>query len=154
MNDEVLGMLQPDERTVGALTGTIPYRDKKLTLHLDPEGGDLSLTIALARALVSSIAVFDRKARVAAATSLLGDYNDSWREFEKAREDGTFATVSSPQLTESEFMARIDLEAVEITGSELCCLWYADNGLFAGHSIMVTSFDGAAFSDLQATLFG
>jgi hypothetical protein len=154
MNDEVLGTLLPDERFDGALNGAISHRGKTLKLHVEPDGGDLSLTIALARALVGSLATFDQKARERAATDLLATYNDSWREFEKAHEDGTFVTVSNPQLTESEFMARIELESLEVTGKDTCSLWYADGGLFAGHSIFVTSFDGEMFSDLHASLFG
>jgi hypothetical protein len=154
MNDEVLGTLLPDERSDGALNGAISYRGKRLPLHVEPEEGDLSLPIALARALVGSLSTFDQKARKAAAAALLTTYNESWREFSKAREDGTMVDVSNPPLSESEFMARIELESLEVGGKDICSLWYADGGLFAGHSIFVTSFDGEKFSDLDASLFG
>lgn len=31
---------------------------------------------------------------------------------------------------------------------------FGDDGLFAGHGLIVTSFDGAAFTEIDATLFG
>jgi hypothetical protein len=154
MNDEVLGKLLPDERIAGALNGAVFHRGKTLTLHVEPDGGDLALAIAFARALVVSLATIDQKAREQAATDLLVTYNGSWREFQKTKEDGTFVAVSSPQLTASEFMARLELKSLEVTGNEICSLRYADGGLFAGHSIFVESFDGEKFSDFHASLFG
>jgi len=154
MNDEVLGNLLPDERFAGAFNGTVLHRGKALKLHVEPDGGELAQAIAFARALVGSLETIDQKARERAATELLVTYNGNWREFQKAEEDGTFVTVSNPQLTSSEFMARIDLESLEVTGNEICSLRYADGGLFAGHSIFVESFDGKAFSDFHASLFG
>jgi len=152
MNDEVLGTLLPDGS--GALTGATTYRGRTLALCIDPSAEDLPAVIALAHALVGSLATFDEKARQAAALELLSSYNENWREFERAREDGTFVTVSNPQLSESEFIARIQLQSLEVTGKDIFCLWYNDDGLFAGHSIIVTSLDGEKFSDVHASLFG
>jgi len=154
MNDEVLGKLLPDERIAGALNGSALYRGKTLTLHVEPDGEDLALAIAFARALVGSLEEIDQRARERAATELLDTYNGNWREFQKAEGDGTFVTVSNPPLTSSEFIARIELESLEVTGNEICSLGYADGGLFAGHSIFVESFDGEAFSDFHASLVG
>jgi hypothetical protein len=127
MNDEVLGKLLPDERIAGALNGAVFHRGKTLTLHVEPDGEDLALAIAFARALVGSLEKIDQKARERAATDLLVTYNGNWREFQKAGEDGAFVTISNPPLTSSELMARIELESLEVTGNEICSL--ATNGI-------------------------
>lgn len=154
MNDEVLGKLLPDERIAGALNGAVFHRGKTVQLHVEPDGEDLVLAIAFAKAVVVSLATLDQNARERAATELLVTYNGNWREFQKVKEDGTFVTVSNPQLTASEFMARIELESLNVTGNEICSFGYADGGLFAGHSIFVESFDGEKFSDFHVSLFG
>lgn len=154
MNDPILGTLVPDERFAGALNGVVSHRGQTVKLHIEPDGENLTLVVALAQALVNSLDTLDQKARAYAATELLATYNASWREFEKVRQDGTFVAVSNPQLTNSEFMARLELESLEVTGNDTCSFCYADGGLFAGHAIFVESFDGEKFSDLHASLFG
>lgn len=154
MNDPILGTLVPDERFSGALNGVICHRGKTVKLHVEPDGENLTIAIALAQALVKSLDTLDQKAREHATTELLDTYNANWREFEKAREDGTFITISNPQLTRTEFMTRLELESLEVTGNDTCSFCYADGGLFAGHAIFVESFDGEKFSDFHASLFG
>lgn len=154
MNDEVLGILLVDKHIAGALNGAISHCGRTVTLHLEPDGDDLALVLVFAQALVNSLGTIDQKGRERAARDLIASYNDSWREFQKANEDGTFVTVLNPKLTESEFIARLELVSLEVTGSDVCSLMYADGGMFAGHSILVESFDGEKFSDLHASLFG
>ena len=110
--------------------------------------------LELARVVVTALERIDEKARQAAARDLLANYNQNWREYQRADGKGGFIDVSDPELTEEQFSSRIPLTSVSITGSKTCCLGYDDRNLFLGHSIFVTSFNGIEFSDVYVELFG
>ena len=154
MNDPVLGLLEPHPALEGSLRADIPFKNGKLELLIEPDGDDLNRCLALARELVTSLKVLETKARAVAADSLLQNYNDNWREFQRARADGSIEDMSDPVLTADQFAQRLQLVGLGVTGSAMIEFCFGDDGLFAGHSIFVKSFDGTVFADTYATLFG
>jgi len=154
MNDAILGKLTKDERIPGSFKGTIPFQQGEIELRVDPDGNDLSHCLDLARLAVAALGELDKKARLAAAQELLVEYNQNWREYQRGDGAGGFVKVSNPELTEENLTTRIRLTCLSVTGGEVCCLGYADDCLFAGHTIFVSSFDGIAFSDVSVELFG
>ena len=152
--DDILGTLLEDPDRPGVVCATVLLDGREVNIRVDPDGGDTSATVAVARRFLASLSNYDRKAREAAAASLLATYNDAWREFEEVSEDGQRTEVSRPLLTNTEFAATLELDSVLVLGKECCELSYRDNDLFWGHSIHVTAFDGESFADLHVELFG
>ena len=109
--------------------------------------------MALARRLVSSLRSFDLKAKSAAADTLLETYNDDWREYKKS-ENGRMIDVSDPELSASEFSERLRLDWITIEQPDFFEMGYSSGRLFAGHSVLVRSFNGEQFTDLNVQLFG
>ena len=69
----------------------------------------------------------DLSARRYAAATLLNTYNNSWREYQRARGDGTFEDVSNPVLTENEFAGRLRLSSASFNEGDCCDLFYDDD---------------------------
>jgi hypothetical protein len=153
MRDDILGSLEKSNCGQDCLVGQIDYLGRIIHLTIDPDGTDLSLILPLARDIVREISKYDLTAREFAAKHLLEEYNEDWRKYQKEDEHGNMRDVINPVLSPEGFKERISLNAIGITGDSLWDLYYDDGGLFAGHSIIVTSFDGLAFSDIVATLF-
>ena len=151
MDDPVLGTLREEE---GRLEGEVPFAGKPVSLRVDPDNGDINDALATARGIVSSLADIDRKARQAAAAKLLDKYNDGWRTYEEVAEDGKLVDVENPVLSREEFMARLSLYAVNVMGKESCDLFYNNEGMFWGHSVVVGFFDPPHFEDIHVQLFG
>ena len=153
MIDPVLGSLQPDPDLKGCLLGNVLFDGRQLAIRIDPDDGDLESCLEVGRALLKSLRQFENNARTVAANHLLDSYNDDWRMFQRARADGTMEDIVNPVLSEAEFGARLLLDGLAVTGPmiQFC---FSDGGLFAGHSIFVSSFDGTAFTETDATLFG
>ena len=151
MDDPVLGTLHEEE---GRLEGEVPFAGNAVSLRVDPDGGDINEALATARGLVSSLADVDRKAREAAAAKLLAKYNDGWRTYEEVAEDGNLVDVENPVLSGEEFMARLSLYALNVAGKDTCDLFYNNEGLFWGHSVVVGFFDASRFDDIYVRLFG
>jgi hypothetical protein len=154
MNDTTLGELTQDERCPSTLKGLVAYGGSRIALQVDPDGGSMAECLALARDFVTALEAVDQKARQAAARDLLTNYNQNWREYRQGDGKGGVTDVSDPALTEEQFVSRITLTSLSVTGSRSCSLGYDDNNLFWGHFIFVTSFDGVEFSDVYVELFG
>lgn len=155
MQDEVLGELSADEHLKGALRGSFAYHERQIHLLLWPNEGDLTPCLALAQSAVLAIDEIDEKAKCAAAREMLGIYNSNWREYlEIDRSTGRRRNVSNPQLDEEEFKSKLMLTGVSISGRNRISAEYDDCDLFMGHSIIVTSSDGLAFSKCWVELTG
>lgn len=77
-----------------------------------------------AKTLLAGAAGWDRRVRAYAAGELTGLAND-WAEGEE-------------EITEEQFMERMELESVEIREDGSFEFWFADGDMFYGHSIHVT----------------
>jgi hypothetical protein len=157
MNDPVLGTLVADSHLSGCLVASVPFEGRAIELRLDPNGAHMEACLILAREVVASLKGLEGKAATVAAAHLITEYNQSWRHFSRSRSDGSMEEVTHAELNESELARRLNfvslLVSQDVDGSmvEFC---FGDDGLFAGHSIFVTSFDGAAFQDTHVMLFG
>jgi hypothetical protein len=151
IEDPVLGTLREEGPR---LDGGFLHEGKPLSLGLYPDGEDVSETIETARKLVSSVHAIDAKARDAVVAKLLSTYNENWRNSEEVDDDDNLVSVEDPVLSGEEFLTRISLYAINVTGSNTCDLFYNDGDMFGGHSIVVGSFDARKFEDLDVRLYG
>jgi hypothetical protein len=153
MIDDLLGPLTTDAETPGRYIGTVDCGGRIVPLHIDTSGYPIDECIALARLAVSSLGTLEERAKNCAVEELLETYNECWREYNEW--DGEkWLDVSNPAIDSQQFKDLILLNTVYVDGNELFTLWFDDGGLFEGHSIEVTSFDGPALSDFHATLVG
>jgi hypothetical protein len=153
MIDPILGALKPDPHIEGCLLGVTIHDGRQVYLQVRPDGTDLESCLALAKNSVVSLGLLECKARIIATEKLLEDYNENWRSFQQVHPDGVMEEAEHPALSPDEFSGRLKLEGLSVTGDmlEFC---FDDDGLFAGHRIFVSSFDGLSFTDTDATLFG
>ena len=136
------------------LRTSVEYGSHLLVLTVDREDSTGQSSLALLATIIASLSRLDERARQAASASLLTTYNESWREYQEATGGGRFRDVTGPELDRSRFEQRLSLTSVSVTGPDTCAFGYDDDGLFWGHSVFVTSFDGAVFGDLHVELFG
>ncbi len=108
----------------------------------------------LAAEVVGKLTELDKLAKRVAATDLRETYNNGWNEYDEAQEDGSFRTVSNPQLSEAEFGAKLSLHAVNVTGDRMIDFFYDDERMFWGHSVVVNSLYGVDLSEARGELFG
>jgi hypothetical protein len=92
--------------------------------------------LAQARRLVSQPDHFAQRARLHAAESLCELKNETW-----AGED--------PPLSASQLALALSLEACEIGADGVATLYFADGGLFGGHSAVVYLDPDGNFSDAK-----
>ena len=103
---------------------------------------------------IKALETLDSQAKQVISHDLRDTYNDSWREYDELQADGSYQTISNPELSEAAFKDHFELEHLEVMGGNCVTLWYGVSDLFAGHSIFVQSFNGIDFSDASAEMFG
>jgi hypothetical protein len=86
--------------------------------------------------------------------NLYRTYNSGWNEYDEAQEDGSLKTVINPQISETEFAAKLSLRAVNVAGDRMLDFFYDDERMFWGHSVVVNSLKGIDLSEAHAYLFG
>ena len=86
------------------------------------------------------------KAKECIAEEFLELYNDNWR-FGNDDEDDP----DKPELTKEEFMEALSLQSL-LFYSEDVEVFFDDNDMFLGHSLIASDFDGENFNDAQ--MFG
>ena len=85
------------------------------------------------------------KAKECIANEFLDLYNDNWRFGDD--EDNP----DKPELTKEEFMEALSLQSL-LFYSEDIEVFFDDNDMFLGHSLIASEFDGENFNDAQ--MFG
>ena len=85
------------------------------------------------------------KAKECIANEFLDLYNDNWRFGDD--EDNP----DKPELTKEEFMENLSLRSL-LFYSEDVEVFFDDNDMFLGHSLIASEFDGENFNDAQ--MFG
>jgi hypothetical protein len=149
--DAVLGSLTEDGNS---LKGIVDFGGSPVGLTIDPDGGDPHASVAVARWIVGHLKEIDVRAKAAAAASLLETYNEGWRNYQEADGKGQLSDVTNPPLSEARFIQRLHIDSLHVLGDSIWDLFYADDGMFWGHSIVVTSFTASEFTDLHVELFG
>ena len=94
----------------------------------------------------SEIDTLSKKAKECIAEKYLELYNDNWR-FGGDDEDDE----DKPELTKEEFMEALSLRSF-LFYSEDVEVFFDDNDMFLGHSLIASDFDGENFNDAQ--MFG
>jgi hypothetical protein len=137
IHDEVLGTLTWND-TLDWWEGRVelvPGHGIGLSLTVEEDEADAPAVaeIAFARDLLARLREREPEARVVAAEELLEIYNEEWNDEEP--------------LSEEEFMSRLTLEDVNIAPDGSAELYYQDDGLFAGHTVLVTVGADGNFED-------
>lgn len=131
----------------------IRYEDRTIQIHIIEDEIPYEATVDVAASVAQHLQQLDAAAKNVAAKELTETYNDGWNEYDEAQEDGTFKVVSNPKLTQDEFAFKLTLNAVNVTGNMLD-FFYDNENMFWGHSVVVNSMDGIAFTDTSAEIFG
>ena len=86
------------------------------------------------------------KAKECIAEEFLELYNDNWRFGDDDEDD-----PDKPELTKEEFMEALSLQSL-LFYSEDIEVFFDDNDMFLGHSLIASEFDGENFN--YAQMFG
>ena len=132
---------------------TVRYANRSMQIRIIEDELTYDETVDVAESVVQNLQRLDELAKKVAAADLTEVYNDGWNEYDEAQEDGTFKVVSNPELTEEEFAEKLTLLSINVTGNMLD-FFYDDENMFWGHSVVVNSMDGIAFTDTRAEIFG
>ncbi len=154
MAHEILGELQVDSKLKDSLIGSVAVADSTVPLRIQLDGHGREAVLDFAASIVGRIDHFVSLASRYAAAKLLDSYNEDWRFYNVPDGKGGFVEVTDPALSSEEFGEKLALSSVVICGETICEIWFSDGGMFAGHYVSVSSFDGAKFEDLDASLFG
>jgi len=154
MIDPILGTLSPIPSMPEDFKGTFEYQDRRIDLILAGDGKPIGEPIRLAHMLIHDLDNHDKTAKAIIARDLLDTYNSGWNEYITIQEDGTELHVSNPKLSQSSFIAKLHLDAINVTGDNMIDLYYDDSRLFWGHAVVVTSFDGVKFENAKARIEG
>ena len=92
------------------------------------------------------IDTISQKAKECIANEFLDLYNDNWRFGDDDEDD-----PDKPELTKEEFMEALSLRSL-LFYSEDVEVFFDDNDMFLGHSLIASDFDGENFNDAQ--MFG
>ena len=139
--------------TADGWVGTLAWGGRVVQVRVERDGVPGEVSLDLARAAMPALARLDAAARDVAARALLPQYNDGWRRGER-HVDGRMQPFEDPPLDADAFRARLALASLDATGEGTLTLGYDAGPLFWGHAVFVTAFDGLAFEDTHAELFG
>lgn len=152
MKHPILGVISRKDVNGDGLA-QVAYGDRTIKFRIAADEIPYEATVDVAASVAQDLSHLDVRAKQVAASVLTETYNEGWNEYDEAQEDGSFKTVSNPTLTQDEFASRLTLKAVNVTG-EMLDFFYDDQNMFWGHSVIVTSMDGIAFTDTHAEIFG
>lgn len=142
-HEELFGPLEFDKSTKTFKASLIFTSGEKITVDIDSMGVDPDDALQRSHHIYNTIEKREREYRRAAASELLGLYNDNWS-------NGEVLNIDS-------FEHRLSLLSISIAPLELgqigcVSLYYSDGGLFGGHFIDVIL--GTDFSYRKADLVG
>ena len=126
--------------------GTVVINGKELSVDiiLEDEGETEKIEQQM-NSFFSEINTLLTKAKECIAEKYLNLYNDNWR-FGDDEDD-----PDKPELTKEEFMEALSLQSL-LFYSEDIEVFFDDNDMFFGHSLIASEFDGENFNDAQ--MFG
>ena len=127
--------------------GTVVINGEELGVSIILEDkGETEKIEQLMNTFFSKIDTLSPKAKECIANEFLDLYNDNWR-FGNDDEDDP----DKPELTKEEFMEALSLRSL-LFYSEDVEVFFDDNDMFLGHSLIASDFDGENFNDAQ--MFG
>ena len=116
-----------------------------MSIILEDEGETEKIE-QLMNTFFSEIDTLSPKAKECIANEFLDLYNDNWRFGDDDEDD-----PDKPELTKEEFMEALSLRSL-LFYSEDVEVFFDDNDMFLGHSLIASDFDGENFNDAQ--MFG
>ena len=124
--------------------GTVVINGKELSVDiiLEDEGETEKIEQQM-NSFFSEINTLLPKAKECIAEKYLELYNDNWR-FGGDDEDDE----DKPELTKEEFMEALSLRSF-LFYSEDVEVFFDDNDMFLGHSLIASDFDGENFNDAE-----
>ena len=127
--------------------GTVVINREELRVDIILEDeGDTEKIEQQMNTFISEIDTLSQKAKECIANEFLDLYNNNWR-FGGDDEDDE----DKPELTKEEFMEALSLRSL-LFYSEDVEVFFDDNDMFLGHSLIASEFDGENFNDAQ--MFG
>ena len=127
--------------------GTVVVGGKELDVSIILEDeGETEKIERLMNTFISEIDTLLPKAKECIANEFLDLYNDNWRFGDDDEDD-----PDKPELTKEEFMEALSLRSL-LFYSEDVEVFFDDNDMFLGHSLIASDFDGENFND--ARMFG
>ena len=127
--------------------GTVVINGKVLSVDIILEDeGETKKIEQLMNTFLSEINTLLPKAKECIAEKYLDLYNDNWRFGDDDEDD-----PDKPELTKEEFMEALSLRSL-LFYSEDIEVFFDDNDMFLGHSLIASEFDGENFNDAQ--MFG
>ena len=127
--------------------GTVVVGGKELGVSIILEDeGETEKVEQLMNTFISEIDTLSPKAKECIANEFLDLYNDNWL-FGDDDEDDPYKT----ELTKEEFMEALIFRSL-LFYSEDVEVFFDDNDMFLGHSLIASDFDGENFNDAQ--MFG
>ena len=127
--------------------GTMVINGEELSVDIILEDeGETEKIEQLMNTFFSEIDTLYPKAKECIANEFLDLYNDNWRFGDDDEDD-----PDKPELTKEEFMEALSLQSL-LFYSEDVEVFFDDNDMFLGHSLIASDFDGENFNDAQ--MFG
>ena len=127
--------------------GTVVINGKELSVDIILEDeGETEKIEQLMNTFLSEINTLLPKAKECIAEKYLNLYNDNWRFGDDDEDD-----PDKPELTKEEFMEALSLQSF-LFYSEEVKVFFDDNDMFFGHSLIASDFDGENFN--YAQMFG
>ena len=127
--------------------GTVVVGGKELGVSIILEDeGETEKVEQLMNTFISEIDTLLPKAKECIANEFLDLYNDNWRFGDDDEDD-----EDKPELTKEEFMEGLSLQSL-LFYSEDVEVFFDDNDMFFGHSLIASDFDGENFNYSQ--MFG
>ena len=127
--------------------GTVVINGKELSgdIILEDEGETEKIEQQM-NSFFSEINTLLPKAKECIANEFLDLYNDNWRFGDEDEDD-----PDKPELTKKEFMEALSLRSLLFYSVDVE-VFFDDNDMFLGHSLIASAFDGENFNDAQ--MFG
>ena len=154
MKHDILGEVEQADGHPFDAVAMIRHGSRDIKVGIIRDDQPLEITLKLAAEAVRRLAEFDKLGKQVAVADLREMYNNAWNEYDEEQEDGSFKTVSNPQLSDAEFEAKLTLNAVNVTGDRMIDFFYDDDAMFWGHSVVVNSLNGTDFGEAHAEIFG
>lgn len=127
--------------------GTVVVGGKELDVSIILEDeGETKKVEQLISTFFNEIDTLLPKAKECIANEFLDLYNDNWRFGDEDEDD-----EDKPELTKEEFMEGLSLQSL-LFYSEDVEVFFDDNDMFLGHSLIASDFDGENFNYSQ--MFG
>ncbi|MDO5106089.1 DUF2262 domain-containing protein [Capnocytophaga sp.] len=127
--------------------GKIAFGEGEISVRIQLDGCEVSDVEAFMNAFFADTEKFVQKAKDRITQKYLSAYNNNWRFGDDDEDDPT-----KPELTAEAFSKNLTANCISFLGNADVEVFFDDNDMFLGHSLMASDFDGEAFH--YAEMFG